>query len=256
MYQATKWSWAERRMPFLNTEIDNVTMKEAVSCVRELALKGTGSYVVTPNVDHIVKLEKDQAFAEVYAHADLILTDGKPLVWISHWLHTPIVEKVSGSDLFPLVCEMAAKEKLRVYFLGAAPGVAAKAAEVLKEKYEDLNVAGTFSPAPGFEKDPQQITEICEMLQQAKPDILFLGLGSPKQEILYYKIRERLHIPVTLHIGASFDFVAGNIRRAPKWMSNIGLEWLYRLCREPKRMFKRYIVDDMQIFRIYLKYRK
>ena len=142
--QQIRWSWADKRMPFLNTEIDNVTMSEAVECVKELAHLGDGSYVVTPNADHIVKLEKDHEFAKVYAHADLILTDGKPLLWIAKWLHTPIVEKVSGSDLFPRVCEMAAEEDLSVFFLGAKPGVAAKAAKILQKRYPGLHVCGTF----------------------------------------------------------------------------------------------------------------
>lgn len=253
--QQIRWSWADKRMPFLNTEIDNVTMSEAVECVKELAHLGDGSYVVTPNADHIVKLEKDHEFAKVYAYADLILTDGKPLLWIAKWLHTPIVEKVSGSDLFPRVCEMAAEEDLSVFFLGAKPGVAAKAAKILQKRYPGLHVCGTFSPDPGFEKDENKINEICQILEKTKPDILFTGMGSPKQEIFYYKIRNRLHISVTLHVGASFDFVAGNVRRAPKWMSNAGLEWLYRLLKEPRRMFKRYIIDDMQIFRIFLRYK-
>lgn len=146
--QQIRWSWADKRMPFLNTEIDNVTMSEAVECVKELAHLGDGSYVVTPNADHIVKLEKDHEFAKVYAHADLILTDGKPLLWIAKWLHTPIVEKVSGSDLFPRICEMAAEEDLSVFFLGAKPGVAAKAAKILQKRYPGLYVCGTFRRIP------------------------------------------------------------------------------------------------------------
>lgn len=249
------WTWADKRMSFLNTQIDNVTMEEAIECVKEMAEKGDGAYVVTPNADHIVKLERDALFAEVYRHADLILTDGKPLLWIAKWLHTPIAEKVSGSDLFPRVCEMAAQNGLSVFFLGAGPEIAQRAADILKQRYAGLNVCGTYSPGYGFEMDEQETDRICRMINEAAPDILFTGMGSPKQENFYFQVRERMHVPVTLHVGASFDFVAGNVKRAPRWMSEAGLEWFYRLLREPRRMFKRYIVDDMQIFRIYLRYR-
>lgn len=242
-------------MPFLNTQIDNLTMQEALECIRELAEHGERSYVVTPNADHIVKLEKDQIFAQVYRDADLILTDGKPLLWIARWLHTPIVEKVSGSDLFPLVCKMAAECGYTVFFLGARPGVAQKAAEILRGRYPGLHVAGTYSPEEGFEKDRQETDKICTMIRASAPDILFTAMGSPKQEIFYYQVRERMAVPVTLHVGASFDFIAGTIKRAPKWMSDAGLEWFYRLLQEPARMFKRYMIDDIQIFRLYLRYR-
>ena len=245
-----------KRIPFMNIEIDNVTMTEAVECVKVLAREGNNSYVVTPNVDHIVKLEKDAEFAQIYKDADLILADGKPLLWLSKGLGTPIVEKVSGSDLFPPVCEMAAKEGLRVFFLGAAEGVARKAALILQRRYPGLEVAGTYSPAYGFEKDETETERICQLICEAKPDILFLGMGTPKQEKFFYAIRDKVNVHVALHIGASFDFIAGKVKRAPKWMSRMGLEWFYRLCKEPKRMFKRYLVDDMQIFGMYLKYKK
>lgn len=245
-----------KRIPFLNTEIDNVTMEEAVECVKILAREGKNAYVVTPNVDHIVKLEKDAEFANIYKDADLILADGKPLLWFAKGLGTPIVEKVSGSDLFPLVCEMAAKEGFRVFFFGAAEGVAGKAALVLQKRYPGLEVAGTYSPEYGFEKDSAKVEQMCSIINEACPDILFVGLGAPKQEKFFYAIRDKVNVHVALHIGASFDFVAGNIKRAPKWMSRMGLEWFYRLCKEPKRMFKRYLIDDMKIFGMYAKYKK
>ncbi len=246
----------QKRMPFLNTEIDNVTMDEAVECVKVLAKEGQGSFVVTPNVDHLIKLDSDPEFAAIYREADLILTDGTPLLWFAKGLGTPIVEKVSGSDLFPRVCEMAAKEGFSIYLFGAAEGVARKAALVLQKRYPGLKVAGTYSPEFGFEKDPKRMDEICDMISEANPDILFVGLGAPKQEKFFWAIRDKVNVHVALHVGASFDFVAGTIKRAPKWMSKVGLEWFYRLCKEPKRMFKRYLVDDMKIFKMYFRYRK
>lgn len=242
------------RMKFLNTEVDNLTMNEAVQKIEQLILSKKPSYVVTPNVDHIVKLETDKEFQQVYKEADLILTDGMPLIWISKLKKNPIKEKVSGSDLFPEVCKLAAHRGYKVFLLGAAEGVAAKAAENLKEKYKGLNVVGTYSPSYGFEKKEDEIQEIIKMINEVKPDILAVGLGAPKQEKFLYNYRKQLNVPVALAIGASIDFEAGNIDRAPKWMQHIGLEWFYRLCKEPKRMFKRYLVDDMKIFRLVFKY--
>lgn len=243
------------RMKFLNTEVDNLTMNEAVQKIEQLILSKKPSYVVTPNVDHIVKLETDKEFQEVYKEADLILTDGMPLIWISKLIKNPIKEKVSGSDLFPEVCKSAADKGYKVFLLGAAEGVAAKAAENLKEKYKGLNVVGTYSPSYGFEKKEDEIQEIIKMINEVKPDILAVGLGAPKQEKFLYNYRKQLNVPVALAIGASIDFEAGNIDRAPEWMQNSGLEWFYRLCKEPKRMFKRYLIDDMKIFKLIFKYK-
>ncbi len=242
------------RMNFLNIEVDNLTMNEAIDRVEELIIKKRPSYVVTPNVDHIVKLENDKEFQEVYKNADLILTDGMPLIWISKIKGNPIKEKISGSDFFPKLCERAAEKGYSIFLLGAAEGVAAKAAKNLKEKYEGLNIVGTYSPSYGFEKKDDEIKMIIEIINKVKPDILAVGLGAPKQEKFLYKYKNDLNVPISLAIGASIDFEAGNINRAPKWMQNCGLEWFYRLCKEPKRMFKRYIVDDLRIFKITKKY--
>lgn len=242
------------RMRFLNTEVDNLTMEEAICKINELIVNKKPSYVVTPNVDHIVKLEEDKEFQEVYKSADLILTDGMPLIWISKLKKKPIKEKVSGSDLFPKVCKMAADKGYKVFLLGAAEGVADKAADNLRKKYEGLNIIGTYSPSYGFENKEDEIKHIIRIINDIKPDILAVGLGAPKQEKFLYKYRNKLNVPISLAIGATIDFEAGNVSRAPKWMQNSGLEWFYRLLKEPKRMFKRYLVDDIKIIKIVKKY--
>lgn len=243
------------RVTFLNTEVDNLTMGEAIDKAEELIIKKKPSYVVTPNVDHIVKLEIDKEFQDVYKNADLILTDGMPLIWISKMRGNPIKEKISGSDFFPKLCERAAEKGYSLFLLGAAEGVAAKAAKNLKEKYEGLNIVGTYSPSYGFEKKDDEIKMIIEMINETKPDILAVWLGAPKQEKFLYKYKNELNVPISLAIGASIDFEAGNINRAPRWMQNCGLEWFYRLCKEPKRMFKRYVIDDFKIVKILIKYK-
>lgn len=243
------------RIKFMNTDIDNLTMAETLNEIDKLIQKKNCSYVVTPNVDHIVRLEKDEELQKVYKNASLILTDGKPLIWISKWYKTPIKEKISGSDLFPRVCQLAANKNYTMYLLGAAEGVADTAAKNLMKKYPGLNIVGTYSPPFGFEKSKQEMNKIKTQIQDVHPDILIVGLGCPKQEkFMYYHCKE-LGVPISFGLGASIDFEAGNIKRAPKWMSNHGLEWLYRFSKESKRLFKRYFVDDLKIIQVARKYR-
>ena len=242
------------RQKFMNTEIDNLTMQEALETIDALIQENKNAYVVTPNVDHIVQLETNKELQDVYANASLILTDGKPLLWIAKWYGTPIKEKISGSDLFPLLCDMAAKKGYSMFFLGAAEGVAAKAADNLMNKYKGLQVIGTYSPPYGFENDSSEMNKIDAMIKKARPDILIVGLGCPKQEKFIYNNYKKLGVPISLGLGASFDFEAGNIKRAPKWMANHGLEWLFRITQDPKRLMKRYLINDMKIFKLAVKY--
>ena len=243
------------RQKFMNTEIDNLTMQEALETIDALIQENKNAYVVTPNVDHIVQLETNKELQDVYANASLILTDGKPLLWIAKWYGTPIKEKISGSDLFPLLCDMAAKKGYSMFFLGAAEGVAAKAADNLMNKYKGLQVIGTYSPPYGFENDSSEMNKIDAMIKKARPDILIVGLGCPKQEKFIYNNYKKLGVPISLGLDASFDFEAGNIKRAPKWMANHGLEWLFRITQDPKRLMKRYLINDMKIFKLAVKYR-
>lgn len=240
----------------MNIEIDNITMEEALQTINSIIKEKKGSYVVTPNVDHIVQLERGGELVNVYKNADLVLTDGKPLLWIAKWYGTPIKEKISGSDLFPQLCRMAAEEGYKMFFLGAAEGVAAKAAENLFKKFDGLQVVGTYSPPIGFENDEGEMKKIKTMISTVVPDILIVGLGCPKQEKFMYHYSKELGVPISFGLGASLDFEAGRIKRAPRWMSNHGFEWLFRITQDPKRMIKRYLVDDLQIFKLAWKYRK
>lgn len=244
------------RMNFMNTEIDNLTVEEALQAIDVLVNANKNAYVVTPNVDHIVKLETDKELKKVYNNAALILTDGKPLLWIARWYGTPIKEKISGSDLLPLLCGMAEEKGYSMYFLGAEEGVAAKAAKNLIKRYPGLKVAGTYSPPYGFERNAEEMKKIETMIKEARPHILIVGLGCPKQEKFMYNNCKRFGVPVSFGFGASFDFEAGKIKRAPKWMANHGLEWLFRIIQDPKRLAKRYLIDDRKIIRLAWKYRK
>lgn len=244
------------RIKFLNTYIDSLTMQEAIYETEKLIKKPGCSYIVTPNLDHIVMLETDKDFAEIYSNADLILADGKPLIWISELLQNPIKEKISGSDFFPCMCNMCAGKGYSIFILGAAKGVADKAAENLCNKFKGLQIVGTYSPPFGFEKDEEEITKIKDYIKGTSPDVLAISLGSPKGEKFLYSHLTEYGVSLGISIGATIDFEAGNVKRAPKWMSDCGLEWLFRITQDPKRLIKRYWNDAIKIIPIIRKYWK
>ena len=243
-------------MRFMNSYIDNVTKKEAIAHIEECINTQKIGHVITPNVDQIIRIESDKYFKKIYENAELLLTDGTPLIWISRWYKKPIKEKICGSDLVPDLCKLAAQKGYSIFLLGAAEGVAAKAAENLKKNNPRLKVAGVYSPPYGFEKDKNEIDKINKMLFTSNADMLFVGMGVPKQDIFIYENMNKYQIPMSFSIGATIDFEAGIQKRAPRWINRIGMEWLYRLVRDPKRMFKRYIINDMKIFKLAWRYRK
>jgi len=234
-------------------KIDNITINDVVRVVEDIIKNKEQGYLLTPNVDHIVKLRKDREFQHIYRSASLVLPDGMPLLWAAKFLGTPLKEKISGSDLFPRLCELANEKGYKVFFLGGREGAAQKASEIMKAKYANLQVIGAYSPPFGFENDRAKNEKIIKMIKEAKPDILFVGLGAPKQEKWIYKYKVQYQVPISIGIGISFEFTAGIIKRAPLWMQKIGLEWLWRLMMEPKRLWKRYLIDDIQFFWLILR---
>lgn len=232
--------------------IDNLSLSEVLSRVDLLVRARVPSYIITPNVDHIVKWQKDDEFKEIYDRAALVLADGVPLLWAGHFLGTPIVEKVSGSDLLPQICEQSASKGYRLFFLGGRPGAADLAAKKLCQKFPGLQIAGTYCPPYGFEKDQKENDKIIGLIRAAKPDILFVGLGAPKQEKWIYRFYQVYQAPVSIGIGVTFEYISGMVRRAPVWMQKAGMEWSWRILMEPGRLWKRYLIDDMQFFPLIL----
>ena len=235
------------RIPLGTIYAHRVTFAQALDCVEELVRAGRGGYVVTPNVDHVVMADVDPELRAVYDGASLSLVDGMPLLWLSRMLGRPFPEKVSGSDLVRPLMERAAQRGWRVFFLGAAPGIADKAAQILCAEYPNLQIVGTYSPPLGFERDPTTAEQTLELVSVARADIALFALGCPKQELLMHRWRSGLGSTVALGIGATLDFIAGHVRRAPSWMSNAGLEWVYRLTQDPRRLAHRYLVRDRAI---------
>lgn len=205
-------------------------------------------FIVTPNVDHVCRYQTISEFQEAYRKAFLVVPDGVPLMWASRLLGKPLARKISGSDIIFSLTEHSARRGHSVFFLGADPAIAREAQEILEQKYVGLRVAGAYSPPVGFEKDAQENDKIIGMLREAKPDICYLALGTPKQEIWASRYGVRSEVPVMIGVGASLNFVCGKPRRAPRFVQRLGFEWLWRLCQEPRRLWKRYLVDDLKFF--------
>jgi N-acetylglucosaminyldiphosphoundecaprenol N-acetyl-beta-D-mannosaminyltransferase len=235
---------ARRRVRLFETEIDVLRMPEAVERLRDWVTRRDDfcRYVVTPNVDHAVLLAEHKGLRRAYAEASLVLADGAPLVWVSRWLGKPLPERVAGSDLVPALFETT-PPTLRVFLLGGAPGVAERAAANIAARWPAVTVTGTASPPKGFEHDELQNAAVLARIQKAKPDIVLVGLGAPKQELWVWRHQRAIAAPVALCIGATIDFLAGERSRAPRWMRSAGLEWLYRVGTEPRRLGARYARD-------------
>lgn len=239
----------KRRIRVGALEVDSLDRHEALDAIVRLVREGRGGTVFTPNVDHVVQAEHDVAFREAYGRAALSLVDGMPVMWAARWLGTPLPEKLSGSDLFEPLVERAAAESLRIALVGGAPGVADRAAENLKRRFPTLQIVETMSPRLGLSVTEEEKTSV-ERLSKAKADLVFVCLGAPKQELFSDRNRQLLAPAVLIGFGAAVDFAAGTVPRAPAWMSRAGLEWAYRLGREPRRLAARYLLRDPEFFKI------
>lgn len=227
---------------FGGIRFDNVTLPEAVDRIEALAARGETALVVTPNVDHVIRMREDAEYAAIVGQAALVLADGQPIVWATRLLGRPLKARVAGSDLFPALCARAAETGRRVFFLGGDPGAADRAREILTARHPGLQVVGTACPPHGFDRDPVQLEELNAAVRAAETEILFVGLGSPKQERWLRDHLAASGATVGIGIGVSFSFVAGTVKRAPRWMQRWGLEWLHRLLQEPGRLAYRYLV--------------
>jgi N-acetylglucosaminyldiphosphoundecaprenol N-acetyl-beta-D-mannosaminyltransferase len=236
----------ERRVSLFGIRLDPLGMDEAVAELLAWVAAGARPcrYVVTPNVDHVVMYQHDAALRAAYADAGLVLADGMPVVLAARWLGKNLPERVAGSDLVPELFTAAGNSApLKVFLLGAMPGVAARAATKASFRWPHVDVVGTYSPPLGFDRDAAENESILEQIDAAGPDVLIVGLGAPKQELWVHAHRERINASVALCVGATIDFLAGEKARAPRWLQRSGLEWLHRCATEPRRLFARYVRD-------------
>ncbi len=234
--------------------VDGCSSAEAVDAIaRHAALGGLPACVVTPNAQHIVLLESDAGLREAYANADLVVADGASLVLASLLLGEKLHGRVAGVDLVEQLCGKAAEFGLRVFLLGGRPGSAQLAAEKLRQRFPRLTVAGACCPARGFERDERELQDIGDAIRAARPDLVFVALGAPKQEFWMHRHGRRLGVPVLIGVGGSFEMLGGVLRRAPRLIQRMGCEWLYRLLLEPGRLWKRYLIGNCKFMGIVLR---
>jgi N-acetylglucosaminyldiphosphoundecaprenol N-acetyl-beta-D-mannosaminyltransferase len=230
-----------RRLRIGTLWIDALNFSQALQEIERLVDEAQGGAVFTPNVDHVIKAESNEAFRRAYADASLSLADGMPLVWVGGLLGCPLPGRIAGSDLVMPVMELAARRRWRVYLLGGAPGVAEAVARLLAERpgvtivgWDDSRIASDGSDVTG---------DSVARAAAAKPDLILVALGPPKQELWIHRAAAAVRPAVSFGVGASLDFLAGKYRRAPRWVGRVGLEWLFRLFQEPRRLWRRYLVE-------------
>ncbi len=225
----------------LGMPVHVITERGCVEHIVQALAGGSGGWVITPNLDLLHQFRRSADFREIFLQANLSVADGMPLVWASRVQGEPLPERVAGSHLIYSVAGGAAANGNSLFLLGGEPGIAEKTAEALRAKHPGLVIAGTCSPPFGFETDAAETEKIRAALARSAPDIVLLALGTPKQERFIVENRALLPRAWWLGLGGSFDMVAGKRRHAPRWMQRAGIEWIFRLALEPRRLARRYL---------------
>lgn len=232
-----------KTIDFLNTKIQVTTQKELLKNLKK-------GILITPNVDHLVKLQTDKDFYDVYQKAEWVVCDSKILYLMSKLMKEPLPEAIPGSSFFTAFYEYHKDDpKCKIFLLGAAEGIADKAMKRINDKVGRNIVVGAHSPSYGFEKKEKECEELIDIVNNSGANVVLVGVGAPKQEKWIMKYKDRMpNVDIWMALGATIDFEAGTLRRAPLIWQKCGMEWLYRCIKEPKRLFKRYFVDDMKFF--------
>jgi N-acetylglucosaminyldiphosphoundecaprenol N-acetyl-beta-D-mannosaminyltransferase len=225
--------------------LDAITEADAVGYVMGSLALGRGGTIVTPNLDHLRQFVTSPGVRPLFREADLVVPDGAPLVWASRLAGTPVPARVAGSDLIWSLTAESALHGRSLFLLGGAPGACERAEQALHASYPGVEVSGVHCPPLGFERDPAQMEAIRRKLLRARPDVVFVALGFPKQERLIRQLRKDLPRAWFVGVGISLSFVAGDIARAPDWVQRSGFEWLHRLMAEPRRLWRRYLVHGL-----------
>jgi N-acetylglucosaminyldiphosphoundecaprenol N-acetyl-beta-D-mannosaminyltransferase len=234
-----------QRVVLRGVGFDPLQEQDVVDRVRSALASGRGGQIITPNVDILRRVVLDPESRQHVESATLVVADGKPLIWASRTAGVPLPARVPGSDLIWSLSSAMAREGRSVYLLGGAPGTAERACNVLQTRFPELRIAGFHSPPFGFETVSDQYDEMCDEVVVARPDVVYVGLGFPKQERVIARLRPRLPETWFMGCGAAIGFVAGVHRRAPVWMQETGLEWVHRLGAEPHRLMRRYLAHDL-----------
>jgi N-acetylglucosaminyldiphosphoundecaprenol N-acetyl-beta-D-mannosaminyltransferase len=236
------------RVAILGVTVDNLTMDEVLDVIEDNIAEGGFHQFATANVDFLMKSIHDEELYETLASCDLVLADGAPLVWASRLLGLGLKERVAGADLVPQLARLSALRGYRLFLLGAEEESSAGTAAWMEKNYPGVCIAGRYSPKhkPLEEMDHE---DILSRIEAARPDILLVAFGNPKQEKWLAMHRQRLEVPVCIGVGGSFDFLSGKISRAPLWMQQSGMEWLYRTIQEPSRLARRYCSNGIGLLR-------
>ena len=229
----------------MGVTFDALTQEQVLDEIFDSLDAGRGGWVLTPNLEILRQQTTMPEWQDLLDEASLVVMDGTPLVWASGLAGTPVPERVAGSSLVAPVCGRAARHGRSVFLLGGAPGTAAQAASLLAQDAPGLIVAGVHCPPFGFERDPAAVSDIRKRLQEARPDIVFVGLPTPKQDRLIRSLRADLPAAWYLGVGIAFSFITGDVRRAPRWVQRAGLEWIHRFAQEPGRLFQRYFLHGL-----------
>src|SRR3954470_6668366 len=238
------------RVDLMGLPVDQLTESDTIETVLDAVRAGRGGCLFTPNLHHMQAFSTG-ADGAVYDRssnlpgARLVVADGMPLIWASRLRGTPLPERVGGSNLIWSLTAGAALTGAAIFLLGGGPGAAEACAERMRSEFPDVHIAGCTAPPHGFEKDERAIDEIIATLRAAEPQIVYLALGFPKQEELALQLAPHLPAAWFVGVGISFSFVSGEVQRAPRWMQSAGLEWIHRLVQEPRRLFRRYLVDGL-----------
>ena len=228
----------------LGVRINTYSKSEVFSSVEEFIRDRKPHLVWTCNVDHLMKLTRDGEFRDIYEASDLVLADGMPLVWVSKLFGRPIPERITGIDFLEEFAAVAEKRGYRYFFLGGSTIVLQKAKAALQKKYPKLRIS-THAPSYAARWSKPENEMIISAIREARPDLLFVGVGAPKQEKWIYQNWKKLNVPVAMGVGGALEMVAGTKKRAPRWMQNVGLEWLFRFLQDPRRLLKRYFLFDI-----------
>jgi len=237
----------------LGVNINNISLYEATEIILLRAINKEIGYVVTPNVDHIVRLNNNTKLKNIYNNAFIAVADGMPLVWMSRLIGKPLKERVTGVDLFESICKHSISYKSRLYFIGGELGAAEGSVIKLEERFPGIQVVGAACPPFEFELDSKLNDQFIKEIRSSRPDILFVGLGSPRQEVWLAQNLKATGASVGMGIGVSFSYTAGILARSPAFLQSCGLEWMWRLIHEPKKLWYRYLIRDPLIFWIVLK---
>ena len=239
-----------QRITLMGCQVDNLTMEETLGTVEGFIASGRPHQHVVVNVDKLVKASRDPELRRIINQCALVNVDGMPVVWASRLLGKPLKERVAGVDLFEALMRRAGEKGWRVFLLGAREEVVSAVKATYEQKYPALTIAGYRN---GYWQGEQEEAAVVEQIRASRADLLFVAISSPKKEQFLGRYQGAMQIPFAMGVGGTFDVAIGRVKRAPVWMQKSGLEWFYRFLQEPRRMFRRYFIDDMAFIWLFIK---